>query len=216
MVLGMNLRRMRRRNKILVCVLISIGVLLSVGVGVGYYLMSQNAFLGAAFDNNPLAVLEAASRIALNQVTSTPTKRYDMTTVDREYNKTTPFPENPLELETAEQIIEWSVAHQSQPWVENIPALLQESSIPVSNVVIHFVFLETQSDAAPIMTLTYLLSNNTQIVEKGWKDRMAYASYTVLTTETFAVALLENHGDSKLVVKAIIQNYDGAIKLITE
>ena len=212
----MNLRSMGRRNKILVGVFISIGVLLSIGVGVGYYLMSQNAFLGAAFDKNPLAVLEAASRIALNQVTSTPTKQYDMATVDREYNKTTPFPENPLMLETAEQIIEWSVTHQSQPWVENIPTLLQESSIPVSGIVIHFVFLETQSDAAPVMTLTYLLSNNTQIIEKGWKDQSVYTSYTVITTESFAVNLLENHGDSKSMVKAIIQNYDGAIKLITE
>jgi hypothetical protein len=207
---------MRRRNKILVGVLISMGVLLSMGVGVGYYLMSQNAFLGAAFDNNPLAVLEAASRIVLNQVMSTPTKRYYMAIVDKEYNKTTPFPENPLELKTVEQIIEWSVSHHRQPWVENIPALLQESSIPVSNVVIHFVFLETQNGAAPVMTLTYLLPNYTQIVEKGWNDRMAYTSYTVITTETFAVALLENHGDSKRVVKAIIQNYDGAITLITE
>jgi hypothetical protein len=32
----------------------------------------------------------------------------------------------------------------------------------------------------------------------------------------FAVAVLDYHGVSKLVVKAIIQNYDGAIKLITE
>jgi len=84
-------------------------------------------------------------------------------------------------LETAEQIIEWSVTHQSQPWVENIPTMLQESSIPVSNIVIHFVFLETQSDAAPVMTLTYLLSNNTQIIEKGWKDQSVYTSYTIIT-----------------------------------
>jgi hypothetical protein len=212
----MNLRGMGRRNKILVGVIISLGVMLSIGVGVGYHLMNQSAFLGAAFDNNPLAVLEAASRIAWNQVTSTPTKQYDLEMVDREYNKTTPFPENRIELETAEQIIEWSVAHQSQPWVDNIPALLDESPLPVSNVVIHFVFLETKSGATPVMTLTYLSVNNTQIVEKGWKGSVDYATYTVLTTEAFVVALLENQGDSKLVVKAIIQNYDGAIKLTPE
>jgi hypothetical protein len=55
-----------------------------------------------------------------------------------------------------------------------------------------------------------------QIVEKDWKGSVAYASYMVLTTEVFAVALLENQIDSKLVVRAIIQNYDDAIKLITE
>jgi hypothetical protein len=216
MTLDMNLRRIKRRNKILVGVIISLVVLFSVCVGVGYHLMSQNAFLGAAFDNKPLAVLEAASRIAWNQVTSTPTKLYDVEMAEKEYNKTVPFPGNPLELETAEQIIEWSVVHQSQPWVQNIPALLHESPIPVSNVVIHFVFLETQSGATPVMTLTYLSLNNTQIVEKGWKDLVDYTSYKVLSTDVFAVALLGYHGDSKLVVKAIIQNYDGAMKLITE
>ena len=212
----MNFRGMRRRNKLLVGVLISLGVLLSIGVGVGYYLMSQSAFLGTVFDNNPLAVLEAASRIALNQVASTPTKHYEREMADREYNQTVPFPENPLELEMAEQIIEWSVAHKRQPWVENVPALLQESPIPVSNIVIHFVFLETQSGATPVMTLAYFPSNNTQIVEKDWNEWVGYTSYTVLTTEAFAVALLEYHGDSKLVAKAIIQNYDGAIKLLRE
>lgn len=51
MTLDMNLRRIKRRNKILVGVIISLVVLFSVCVGVGYHLMSQNAFLGAAFDN---------------------------------------------------------------------------------------------------------------------------------------------------------------------
>jgi hypothetical protein len=46
MMHDLNLRGMRRRNKILVGVIISLGVMLSIGVGVGYHLMSQNAFLG--------------------------------------------------------------------------------------------------------------------------------------------------------------------------
>jgi hypothetical protein len=127
-----------------------------------------------------------------------------------------PFPEDPLALETAEQLIEWCVAHQRQPWVEDIPALLHESPIPVRNLMLHVVFLDTQSGATPVMTPAYHPSNDTLIVVKGWSDRGGYASYTVVTTEAFAVALLANHGNRTLVVKAIIQNSDDAVTLITE
>ena len=53
------------------------------------------------------------------------------------------------------------------------------------------------------------------LFRSGWGQKKESVR-AVLTTEAFAVALLENHSDSKLVVKAIIQNYDNVIKLITE
>ena len=205
---------MRLRNKILLGVMIFVGVSLALGVGVSYYLMSHYAFLGAVFDNNPLAVLDAAGRIAMNQVRSTPTKSFNIENVDRDYNKTVEFPEHVLELETAEQIIEWSVVNQNQPWTGNITEFLEESQVPVEDIALHIVFIETKSGETPVMTVTHLSWNNTQIVEKGWTNRVPYNSYTVVATEEFAVSLLENLGDSELVVKAIIQNYNGAIILI--
>jgi len=66
---------MKPRNKILVGILITVGVFFSVRVSIGLYLMNQYTLLGDAFDNNPFAVLEAASRIAVSQIMSTPTKR---------------------------------------------------------------------------------------------------------------------------------------------
>ena len=204
------------RNKILAGFLVAIGVIFSIGLGIGYYLMSQYPLLGDAFENNPLAVLEAASRVAITQVTSTPTKNFDIEDIDRDYDKTVDFPENRLELETAEQIIEWSITYQSQPWVENITEFLSEYNVPVGDITLHLVFIETKSDENPVMTVTYLSSNNTQIIEKGWKDGMTYNSYTGLITEEFAVENLKNYGDCKQFVIALIQNYDGAIKLIPE
>lgn len=207
---------MRRRNKIILSIAVSMGVLFTIGIGVSYYLMSHYAFLGAVFDHNPLAVLEAAGRMAINQVTPTPTKSFNMENVDRDYNKTAEFPENVHELETAEQIIEWSVAHHKQPWAGNITEFLEESQVPVEDIALHIVFIETQSGETPVMTVTYLSWNNTQIVEKGWTSRVPYNSYTALITEEFAVDNLKNLGDSKLLVKAIIQNYNGAIILIND
>ena len=197
-------------------VIVAVGVIFSVGIGIGYYMMRQCPLLGDAFDNNPLAVLEAASRVAITQITSTLTKSFDIEEVDREYNKTVTFSENRLEVETAEQIIEWSVTYQSQPWVENITEFLSEYNVPVSDITLHLVFIETESGENPVMTVTYLSSNDTQIVEKGWTDRMIHNSSTVLVTEEFAVENLKNYGDSKQFVIALIQNYDGAIKLIQE
>ena len=114
--------------------LVAVSVIFSVGVGIGYYVMSQYPLLGDAFNNNPLAALEAASRIAIAQVTSTPTKSFDIEEIDRDYNKTVTFSENWFELETAEQIVEWSVTYQSQPWVENITEFLSEYNVPVSDI----------------------------------------------------------------------------------
>ena len=74
---------MRRRNKILVGVLVMIGVVFSLGIGVSYYLMNQYPLLGDVFDNNPLAFLEAASRVALTQITTSPTKSFDIEEMDR-------------------------------------------------------------------------------------------------------------------------------------
>ena len=51
------------RNKILVGILVTVSVIFSVGAGTGYYLMGQYPLLGDAFNNNPLAVLESASRV---------------------------------------------------------------------------------------------------------------------------------------------------------
>ena len=153
---------MRRRNKILVSVLILGGIALAVGVGVSYYVMSRYAVLGAVFDSNPLAVLEAAGRMAINRVVPTPIKTFNMSDANKEYNHTVAFPESILELETAEQIIEWSVAHQHQPWVGNITAFLEASDIPVTDIVLHIVFIQTQSHETPVMTVTYQAWNETQ------------------------------------------------------
>ncbi len=84
---------MKLRNKILVSILVAVVVIFSVGIGIGYYLMSQYPLLGDAFDNNPLAVLEAASRVVITQVTSTPTKSFNIEEMDKDYNKTVEFPE---------------------------------------------------------------------------------------------------------------------------
>ncbi|RLI48810.1 hypothetical protein DRO61_05975 [Candidatus Bathyarchaeota archaeon] len=84
---------MRFRNKILVSISVAVGVIFSVGIGIGYYMMSQYPLVGDAFDNNPLAVLEAASRVAITQMTSTPTKSFDIEEMDKDYNKTVEFPE---------------------------------------------------------------------------------------------------------------------------
>jgi len=207
---------MKLRNKILVSILVAVVVIFSVGIGIGYYLMSQYPLLGDAFDNNPLAVLEAASRVVITQVTSTPTKSFNIEEMNKDYNKTVTFSENRLELETASQIIEWSVTHQSQPWVENITEFLSEYNVPVSDITLHLVFIETKSGETPVMTVTYFGSNDTHIIEKGWTDGMSYNSYTGLVTEEFAVENLKNYGDCKQFVKALIQNYDGAIKQIKE
>ncbi len=207
---------LRLRNKILVVILITVGVIFSVGIGIGYYVMSQYPLLRDAFDNNPLAVLEAVSKVAITQVTSTPTKNFDIEDIDKDYNVTVEFSDNGFELETAEQIIEWSVTYQSQPWVENVTEFLSDYNVPVSDVTLRLVFIETESGENPVMTVTYIASNNTQIVEKGWIERMTHNSSTVLITEEFAIENLKNYGDSKQFVMALIQNYDGAIKLITE
>lgn len=207
---------MRLRNKIILSVIIAGIILFSIGIGVSFFLMSQYPIVGDIFENNPLAALEAASRIAVNRVTSTPTKSFNIEDVDKDYNKTVEFPENRLELETAEEIIEWSVTHQSQPWVENITEFLQESQIPVGDITLHLVFINTKSGDTPIITVTYLSSNNMQIIEKGWKNREIYNAYIGLVTEKFAVKALKNYSSSKLIVKAIMQNYDGAIKLTKE
>ena len=207
---------LRLRNKILVVILITVGVIFSVGIGIGYYVMSQYPLLRDAFDNNPLAVLEAASKVAITQMTSTPTKNFDIEDIDKDYNVTVEFSDNGFELETAEQIIEWSVTYQSQPWVENVKEFLSDYNVPVSDLTLRLVFIETESGENPVMTVTYIASNNTQIVEKGWIERMTHNSSTVLITEEFAIENLKNYGDSKQFVMALIQNYDGAIKLITE
>jgi len=207
---------MRLRNKIILSVIITGIILFSIGIGVSFFLMSQYPTVGDIFENNPLAALETASRIAVNRVTSTPTKSFNIEDADKDYNKTVEFSENRLELETAEEIIEWSVTHQSQPWVENITEFLQESQIPVGDITLHLVFINTKSGDTPVITVTYLSSNNMQIIEKGWKNREIYNAYIGLVTEKFAVKTLKNYSSSKLIVKAIMQNYDGAIKLTKE
>lgn len=205
---------MMRRYQILLGVVIIGCALFSVGIGVSYYLMRQYSFLGIVFDNNPLAVLEAASRIAMNRVISTPTKSFNIINVDKDYARTVYFSENRRALETAEQIIEWSVAHQGQPWITNITDFLIESQVPIGDITLHLAFIDTKSGDVPTMTVTYIRSNNTQIIEKGWKDRVTFNSYVGLVTEELAVEMLKHYGDDQFVIKAIIQNYDGAIKVI--
>jgi hypothetical protein len=207
---------MNRRNKLIVSIVLILGLVVIIGGSLGLYLMNQYPLLSDAFDDNPFAVLEVASRIAVSQILTTPTKQFDIEELDKEYNQTVEFSENRLELETAEQIIEWSVIHQNQPWVENITEFLVAYDVPVSDITLHLGFIETESAENPVMTITYFFSNNTQIVEKGWIDRGTHPSYTCLMTEMFAVDNLQNFGDSKKLVTIIITNYDGAISLRSE
>jgi len=76
---------MKSRYKILLGVVIVCCALFSVGIGLSYYLMKQYTFLGIVFNDNPLAFLEAASRIALNRVSSTTTKSFKNINVDIDY-----------------------------------------------------------------------------------------------------------------------------------
>jgi hypothetical protein len=207
---------MKSRYKILLGVVIVGCALFSVGIGLSYYLMKQYTFLGIVFNDNPLAFLEAASRIALNRVSSTPTKSFKNINVDIDYALTVSFSKNRKEVETAEQIIEWSVAHQSQPWITNITNLLNESQIPTGDLTLHLAFIDTKSGSTPAMTLTYIRANNTQIIEKGWKERVTHNSYVGLVTEKLAIEILKHYGDDQSIIITIIQNYDGAIKVIKE
>jgi len=207
---------MKRSYKILLVGLIIGSMVFSIGIGVSYYVMSQYPFLGRVFDHNPIAFLDAASKIAINRVAPTPTKGFNIVDVDQGYNETVEFPESRFQLETAKQIIEWSVTHQSQPWITNITDFLSESYIPIRDTTLHLAFIDTKSGEVPSLTLTYLRSNNTQIIEKGWKESGTYNSYTVLVTEKFAIDILNDYGNDRAVIQAIIQNYGGEITLIIE
>lgn len=207
---------MKLPYKILLIGLIIGGTVFAIGIGVSYYVMSQYPLLGIVFDHNPIAFLDAASRIAINQVAPTPTKGFNIVDVDQGYNEIVEFPESRLELETAEQIIEWSVAHQSQPWITNITDFLSESQMPISDLTLHLAFIDTKSGDVPSMTITYIRSNNTQIIEKGWKDSVPYNSYKALVTEKLAIEILKNYGNDQSTIMAIIQNYGGEITLIAE
>ena len=205
---------MNRRNKILLTIIVSLGIISSISIGVSYHLMGQYPILENAFNNNPLYFLNAVSRVAINQVIPTPTKIFNIEEADRDYKKTVTFPESRLELETAEQIIEWSVTQQSQPWIENITEFLQESQIVVGEITLHLVFISTQSGENPVMTVIYFPTTDTQIIEKGWTETHTYISYTGVVTEKFAVEQLKSYGESEQIVQSIIQNLNGAIKII--
>ena len=86
----------------------------------------------------------------------------------------------------------------------------------VGDITLHLVFINTKSGDNPAMTVTYISVTNTQIIMKGWTETHVYNSYTGLVTEKFAVEHLQNYGNTKLIVQSIIQNLNGAIKIIEE
>jgi hypothetical protein len=100
--------------------------------------------------------------------------------------------------------------------VENITEFLLEYNVPIGDLTLHLVFIETRSGENPVMTVTYFSSTNTQIVEKGWVDGIMHNSYTGIITEAFAIDNLVNYGDCEKLVNAIISNYDSTISLLSE
>lgn len=205
---------MKRRKKILLAVLIGLSSLTLVVVSLGYYLMSLFPILGWAVGHNPLEALRVASSMMLNELTPTSVKSFNLTEAVRNYSQTVEFPEDKFELKNAEQIIEWSVAHNSQPWVDDVGRFLSEANYSLVDTTAHFVFIECRSENSPIMSLTYNSSNESLLVEKGWTNRVTYNSYTLIVTENVALEIIGLNSDYQVVVRTIIENLNKAIRFV--
>jgi protein-S-isoprenylcysteine O-methyltransferase Ste14 len=206
----------KRRKKLFLAMLILLISIMLVIVSLGYYLMSLFPILGWAVKGNPFEAFRVASSMMLNEVTPSSAKGFNPTEADLNYSKTVEFPENKLELTTAEQIIEWSVAHNSQPWVDNVSKFLSEANYSLVDTTAHFVFIECESENSPVMTLTYYSSNESLLVEKGWVNRVTYNSYTLIVTENVALEIIELNSDYQIVVRKIIENLNNTIRFVKE
>ena len=205
----------RRKKLFLAMLILLVSITLVIG-SLGYYLMSLFPILGWAVKDNPFEAFRVASSMMLNEVTPSSAKGFNPTEADLNYSQTVEFPEDKLELTTAEQIVEWSVAHNSQPWVDDVSKFLSEANYSLVDTTAHFVFIECRSENSPVMTLTYYPSNESLRVEKGWINRVAYNSYTLILTENVALEIIELDGDYQVVVRTIIENLNNTIKFVKE
>jgi hypothetical protein len=207
---------MTRKNKILLIVLSFIGIVSVVGVVLGYYLMNQFPVLGKAAGNNPIEALRLASSMMLHELTPSNVKSFNLTETYLNYSQTVNFPEDKLQLATVEQIIEWSVTHSNQPWVDDVGKFLSEANYSLTDTTAHFVFIECKSGNNPVMTITYYSYNKPLLVEKGWVERVTYNSYTLIVTEDIAIEIIKLNSDYQLVVKTIIENLNRNIRFEKE
>ena len=207
---------MKRRNKILLIVLSLIGIVSIVSAALGYYLMNKLPILGKAAGNNPIEALRLASSLMLNELSSTSVKSFNLTEADLNYSQTVDFPEDKLQLATAEQIIEWSVTNKNQPWVDDVGKFLSEANYSLTDTAAHFVFIECESGNISVMTITYYSYNQSLLVEKGWTKRVTYNSYTLIVTEDIATEIIKLNSNYQLVVKTIIENLNRNIRFEKE
>ncbi|MCP8304808.1 MAG: hypothetical protein H3Z50_05000 [archaeon] len=208
---------MRFRYKILVVALVAIALTATVSVSLGYYLMSQYPVLEYSVDGNPFEALRVAGQMVVNDWSqNTPVKNLDSGQADFDYSQTVDFPEDKLELTTAEQIIEWCVNKNSQPWVEDVEEFLLEADFSLTDITAHFVFIECKSGNSPVMTVTYYVASRSILIEKGWTDRGVYNSYTCYVTEDLALEVIRYDGDYKLILKIIMENLNRKIKIVPE
>jgi hypothetical protein len=187
-----------------------------VGVSLGYYLMNQFPILEKAAGNNPIEALKLASGMMLNELSPTSVKSFNLTEADLNYSQTVDFPKDKLQLATAEQIIEWSVTHNNQPWIDDVGKFLSEANCSLMDTTAHFVFVECKSGNNPVMTITYYSYNQSLLVEKGWTKRVTHNSYTLIVTEDIATEIIKLNSDYPLVVKTIIENLNRNIRFEKE
>ena len=105
---------MKLSKRMLLAVLILVCLSVVVIISTGYYLMSVNPILAKASGSNPLEALRIGGKVMINELIQTPVKSFDLQDADLKYDRTVDFPEDKLELTTAEQIIEWSVFHNDR------------------------------------------------------------------------------------------------------
>ena len=206
----------KRRKKIMLAVLILLCSFMVIFVSLGYYMMSRFPILSWAVGHNPLETFRVASSMMLNEVTPTAAKSFNPVEADLNYSQIVEVPEDRLELTTAEQIIEWSVVHSSQPWVDDVGEFLSEANYSLVDTTAHFVFIECRSENSPVMTLTYFSKNESLLVEKGWTNRVTYNSYTFVVTENVALEIIELNSDYQVVVRKILENLNNTIRFVKD
>jgi hypothetical protein len=204
------------RNKILKIILVVFIIIVVASVSIGYYLMLSVPMLAIASGSNPLEALRLAGKVMVNDLLQSPVKAFNKSNADLNYNRTVPFPEDRFELETVEQIIEWSVFNNDQPWVDNVGIFLSEANYSLIDTTAHFIFINCESGNNPVMTLTFYSTNQTLSVEKGWVKRVTHNSYTLIVTETVALQLIRLESEYQQIVKIIIENLNNTIKFDME
>ncbi|MCP8311659.1 MAG: hypothetical protein L6M37_01740 [Candidatus Methylarchaceae archaeon HK02M1] len=208
---------MRFRYKILVVALVAIAFTAIISVSLGYYLMSHYPLLEYSVDGNPFEALRVAGQMVVNDWSQkTPVKNFDSGQADFDYSQTVDFPEDKLELTTAEHIIEWCVNKKSQPWVKDVEEFLLEADFSLMDIVAHFIFIECKSGNNPVMTVTYYVASRSMLIEKGWIERDIYNSYTCYLTEDLALDVIRYDGDYKFILKIIMENLNRNIRIFSE